>query len=95
MKNHLGGQILYRGPDPVKNGAKGSLTTVEGLIQKAAEGLRKTAELNSETNPEWAEQVKLFCTQKLETIVQRKFQVGSFFSQMLFLKKKVIFLVNL
>ena len=84
MKNHLGGQILYIGPNPVKNGVKGSLTTVEGLIQKAAEGLRKTADLNSETNPEWAEQVKNFCTQKLETIVQRKFQVRSFFCSKMF-----------
>ena len=54
---------------------KGSLTTVEGLIQKAAEGLRQTAKLNEDTNPEWAQQVLQFCTEKLEPIVNRKFQV--------------------
>ena len=54
---------------------KGSLTTVEGLIQKAADGLRHTAELNAETNPEWAEAVQAFCAEKLEPIVKRKFQV--------------------
>merc|ERR1712233_280399 len=51
---------------------KGSLTTVEGLIQKAADGLRHTAELNAETNPEWAEAVQAFCPEKLEPIVKRK-----------------------
>merc|ERR1711957_193936 len=40
---------------------KGSLTTIEGLSQKAA--------LNKDTNPQWAEQVGTFCTEKLETIV--------------------------
>lgn len=54
---------------------KGSLTTVEGLIQKAADGLRHTAELNAETNPEWAEAVQAFCAEKLEPIVKRKFQL--------------------
>lgn len=54
---------------------KGSLTTVEGLIQKAAEGLKQTADLNKETNPEWAQQVRQFCTEKLEPIVKRKFQL--------------------
>jgi len=54
---------------------KGSLTTVEGLIQKAAEGLRQTAKLNEDTNPEWAQQVLQFCTEKLEPIVNRKFQL--------------------
>merc|ERR1712130_365777 len=57
---------------------KGSLTTVEGLIQKAADGLRHTAELNAETNPEWAEAVQAFCAEKLEPIVKRKFQSAHF-----------------
>merc|ERR1712176_1315613 len=40
---------------------KGSLTTVEGLIQKAAEGLRQTAKMNMATNPKWASAVLAFC----------------------------------
>jgi len=52
---------------------RGVLTTVEGLIQKAAEGLRETAKLNVETNPEWAAQVLAFCVDKLEPITGEKF----------------------
>ena len=54
---------------------KGVLTTVEGLIQKAAEGLRETARLNITTNPEWAAQVLAFCVEKLEPITEQKFHL--------------------
>merc|ERR1711953_396948 len=52
---------------------KGSLTTVEGLIQRSAEGLRETAKMNMATNPEWASAVLAFCVDKLEPITQQKF----------------------
>merc|ERR1719454_2197638 len=52
---------------------KGSLTTVEGLIQRSAEGLRETAKMNMATNPEWASAVLTFCVEKLEPITQQKF----------------------
>lgn len=54
---------------------KGSLTTIEGLIQKASEGLMKTALLNKDTNPEWANQVGQFCKEKLDPIIGHKFEV--------------------
>ena len=64
---------------------KGTMTTVEGLIQKAAEGLRETAKLNAETNPEWAVAVLKFCTEKLEPIIHTKFQVLLVSPQIFFL----------
>ena len=36
-------------------------------------GLRETAKLNVETNPEWAAQVLAFCVEKLEPVVNTKF----------------------
>jgi len=56
---------------------KGSLTTVEGLIQRSAEGLRETAKMNMATNPEWASAVLAFCVDKLEPITQEKFTVNA------------------
>ena len=67
---------------------KGSLTTVEGLIQRSAEGLRETAKMNMATNPEWASAVLAFCVDKLEPITQQKFTVCN---SMFFTHRKILF----
>jgi zinc finger protein len=54
---------------------KGTLSTIEGLVMKASADLKMTAEMNKERNPEWAAQVKSFCEEKLEKIVERKFNL--------------------
>lgn len=54
---------------------KGSMTTIEGLIMKASADLKMTAEMNKEQNPEWAAQVLAFCEEKLEKIIERKFNL--------------------
>ena len=46
---------------------------MEGLIQKAAEGLRETARINMAENVEWASKVLAFCVEKLEPITSQKF----------------------
>jgi len=54
---------------------KGTLSTIEGLVMKASADLKMTAEMNKDQNPEWAAQVKSFCEDKLEKIVERKFNL--------------------
>ncbi|CBY20763.1 unnamed protein product [Oikopleura dioica] len=50
---------------------KGTLSTIEGLVMKASADLKMTAEMNKDQNPEWAAQVKSFCEDKLEKIVEQ------------------------